>query len=160
MPVNNLLNKWTKEEEKLLIKLIDYYKDWSEFPYVAVAEKHFKNRTVSAVRSKVARLLAKLPKTYDFSHLGREDIIAVLKFYLAGNSYKAIQEEFEIDSLEETEQLCNFVTRDLRKAMTAYAEEHNIVIKTFTLPKMQQFVKLNRKTDQFSQSALKRALHG
>lgn len=160
MSFHNLANKWTKEEEKLLIKLIDYYKDWSEFPYVAVAEKHFRNRTLSAVKAKVARLLAKLPKTYDFSHLGREDVIAVLKFYLAGNSYKAIQEEFEIDSLEETEQLCNFVTRDLRKAMTVYAEEHNISIKTFTLPKMQQFVKLNRKTDQFSQSALKRALNG
>jgi hypothetical protein len=160
MSVNNLLNRWTKEEEKLLIKFIDYYKDWEEFPYLTVAKDYFKNRTVSAVRSKVARLLAKLPRTYDFSHLDREDIIAVLKFYLAGNSYKAIQEEFEIDSLEETEQLCDFVTKDLRKAMTVYAEEHNIQLKTFTLPKMQQFIKLNRKTDQFSRSALKRVLNG
>lgn len=149
--------KWTKAEEDKLLKL---HQKYGSSLSIGCIQEAFPNRTVTAVKSKLKRVLDKLPPRFDFSYLDKEDVIAVLKFYLAGNSYKAIQEEFEIDSLEETEQLCDFVTRDLCKAMTVYAEEHNISIKTFTLPKMQQFVKLNRKTDQFSQSALKRALHG
>lgn len=151
--------RWSKTDEQKLLDLHEKYSMYDEIP-IATIQKVFPNRSVSGVRSKLKRILAKLPTKYEFSHLDREDILAVLKVYLAGKSFKEIQTEFEIDSLEETEQLCDFVTKELRGSIAAYAEEHNIQLKSITLPKMQQFIKLHRKTDQFSKAALKRTLNG
>ncbi len=151
--------RWTKADEQKLLDLHEKYRMYNEIP-IAIIQAAFPNRSVGGIRSKLKRILAKLPTKYDFSHLDREDITEVLKVYLSGKSFKEIQEEFEIDSLEETEQLCDFVTKELRRSIAAYAEEHNIAIKSITLPKMQEFIKLHRKTDQFSKAALKRVLNG
>lgn len=149
--------RWTKEEETLLLKIVEAYKDWDEIPYATIADC-FPTRTVSSIKSKLKRLNA---KTYDFSSLSNTDRNQVLLSYLKGNSTKAIKEEFGLSTLEETEQLCNLVVEPIRNDVRAYAEEHKLLLKEpITLYKLQEFVKLYRKKDQFSRSTLKRILNG
>jgi len=153
--------RWTKQEEELLLKVMETYKGWDDIPYGSIISTYFPSRTISSVRSKLKRLSAKAPKVYDFSGISNSDKNEVLLSYLKGNSIKFIQEEFGLESLEETEQLCSLVVEPIREDIRSYAEEHKLTVKEpITLYKLQEFIRLRRKKDQFSKSALKRIING
>ena len=158
---NIMSPRWTKQEEELLVKVMKAYKNWDEPPYASIVKTHFPSRTVSSIKSKLKRIDAKKPKTYDFSDLDAEDRSQVLNSYLSGNSPKYIMEEFGLDSLDATDFLCNMVAEPLRKEIRSYAEEHKLTLKKpITIYKISEFIKLRHKTDQFSKSTLRRILNG
>jgi hypothetical protein len=153
--------RWTKDEENLLLKVMENYKDWSEPPYISIVEKYFPKRTVSSIKSKLKRIAAKAPKTFDFSDLNNSEKREVLNSYLEGNSPKYIKEQFGLESLEAVDYLCNLIIEPLREMIRAYAEEHSLLVKEpINIYKLDSFLKLRNKSDQFSKSALKKVLNG
>lgn len=153
--------RWTKEEENLLVKVMEKYEGWKEPPYISIVKTHFPSRTVPSIKSKLKRINAKAPKTFDFSGLDSSDRQDVFNSYLKGNSPKFIKEEFGLESLEAVDYLCNLVAEPVREMIRTYAEEHDLQLKEpISIYKLENFIKLHNKPDQFSKSTLKRVLNG